>query len=70
MLTFEPVGSGEWFPTGKKRTFIACCDCGLVHQLEFAIIDEWLWMRGYRDYTKTRTQRKKKRYAFTRRRST
>lgn len=38
------IVDGEWFePTHTKQT-LQCCDCGLVHVYEFAVID-----RGTRD---------------------
>jgi hypothetical protein len=49
---------GEWVPlSGKLR--MECCDCGLVHRLEFRIDeDKFLYMRGWRDNRATANRRR------------
>ncbi len=40
---YPDVKGGEWVHPAKKGYKMACCDCGLVHVLEFAHIP---WGRG------------------------
>lgn len=52
-------GEDEWvamlnYPTHK----IACCDCGLVHQLEFRKTEDGLEFRAKRDNRATAQKRR------------
>lgn len=45
MARYNIVKDGEWFFPGRKRYRLACCDCGLVHEVDFALVP---WGRGKR----------------------
>lgn len=48
---FRHIRDGEWFcPTIKHQ--MACCDCGLVHDVEFRIV-----MRAVRNEKATKAKR-------------
>lgn len=54
---------GEWVSPKRRFYHMACCDCGLVHRMEFTLID---WARGkkilfraWRDNKKTAARRKR-----------
>ena len=35
---WHSIDSGEWYAVNEGREYrVACCDCGLVHVLEFRI---------------------------------
>ncbi len=37
---YEQMKDGEWFEVASLRNHLmACCDCGLVHRMNFKIID-------------------------------
>lgn len=43
MPKFKPVSEAEWVRPIKRGYKMACCDCGLVHKLNFKHIK---WGRG------------------------
>lgn len=43
--TFKQVKSGEWQQPIRRGYLMACCDCGLVHRLNFRLAK-----RGPRNY--------------------
>jgi hypothetical protein len=50
---------GEWFrPIGKYKC--ACCDCGLVHRMQFRIVKGHVEFRAWRDKRATAAKRRKK----------
>lgn len=50
---YPPVTAGQWVKPKRKYYRMMCCDCGLVHKMEFALQD-WppgksIVMRAWRD---------------------
>ena len=37
MSVCKPVKSGEWVQPRRKNYFMECCDCGLIHRMNFRI---------------------------------
>ena len=37
---YEQIYDGEWFQPKRKGFKDQCCDCGLVHTIDFVIVDE------------------------------
>lgn len=35
---FPPVKDGEWVQPIMRGYYMACCDCGLVHRMDFRIV--------------------------------
>ena len=54
---YEPVGD-DWFQPRHRRWKLQCCDCGLVHVIDFKIIDDGIWMRMGRDERATSAVRR------------
>lgn len=54
---------GEWFPAPH---FLGCCDCGLVHTVDFRIRDGKLQMRVFRDPEGTLLKRRSRRFIMRR----
>ena len=61
---YPQAKDGEWIRPVMKGYKMACCDCNLVHRLEFKVIT---WGRGHkvvfrawRDYRATAATRRKK----------
>lgn len=64
---------GKWLPLGSERHFDVCCDCGLVHKNEYAVVIEAvsgknrmapvvkLYQRVWRDNRATAAKRRQKR---------
>ena len=53
------ITDGEWVKSGKF-THHECCDCGLVHKIDFKLIDGELHEQWIRDEKETRKARKRK----------
>ena len=49
---------GEWVDVTDGQ-LLACCDCGLVHETEYAILDGRILKRAFRDRRCTANRRKK-----------
>lgn len=53
------VEEGEWYqPTSKHRE--RCCDCGLIHIVEYKVEDGKIWMRVWRDNAATARTKERK----------
>lgn len=45
MARYKPVADGEWVRPVMRGYRMKCCDCGLVHVLDFKVIK---WARGHK----------------------
>lgn len=50
--------SGEWIKPDPKQFQLGCCDCGLVHRIDFRIVNGQVQFRAYRDSFATQGLRK------------
>ncbi len=57
---FEQIGAGEWLRPVRKGYLAACCDCGLVHRVDFRVRDGRAEFRAYRDNRRTAVKRRAK----------
>jgi hypothetical protein len=60
-MSYEPVKPGKWISPSKKAYRMECCDCGLVHLLQFRHI-KWgrgrkIQIRAWRDEVATNERR-------------
>lgn len=55
---YEPLGSA-WMTIGKVW-YLSCCDCGLVHRMEFRVHGDDLQLRAMRDTRRTAHARRLK----------
>lgn len=39
MGTYEQPEAGEWVQPVRRGYKLACCDCGLVHKLDFRVVN-------------------------------
>lgn len=58
---FPDVGAGEWVQPVRSGYLMECCDCGLVHRLDFRLV-KWgkgkkIQFRAFRDEKATKRQR-------------
>lgn len=61
-MKYHKVKDGEWVYPRMKGYKQACCDCGLVHKIEFAHrgASKTLAFRAWRDERATAAMRRKK----------
>jgi len=50
----------EWLQPKMKGFVMACCDCGLVHKMDFRIVNENVQFKAVRAPRYTAAQRKKR----------
>jgi len=39
-MRYHNVKDGEWIQPRRKNYYMKCCDCGLVHALDFRLIKD------------------------------
>jgi hypothetical protein len=58
---YEQVYDGSWVPMAKKGQELQCCDCGLVHRIDFRVSSVGrIDARFYRDNRLTASARRLK----------
>lgn len=60
-LKFYPAKNKEWIQPKRKGYLMACCDCALVHRLDFRVVNEKVQFRASRARNFTARLRKKQR---------
>lgn len=53
-----PDGFSRWVKPNMSKYFLECCDCGLVHEFKFRIVDDAVQFRARRAERYTARQRK------------
>lgn len=56
--SYYHVSDGEWITVPKRGYKEQCCDCGLVHKLNFKIIDGQIHVQTTRDERATAAVRR------------
>lgn len=58
----KPVAPGEWIQPIRRGYLLACCDCGLVHKVNFRLVKRgnrnFIQLQAFREEAATRKQRK------------
>lgn len=58
MATYKKAKDGEWLQPVRKGYKMACCDCGLVHTLDFRIHKNRIQFRAFRNNRSTALMRR------------
>ena len=58
-MKYTQVFNGEWVTPRRRLHKIRCCDCGLVHIMQFRIKKGILEFRAWRDNKATSASRRK-----------
>lgn len=54
------VNDGDWIIPAPQQGFLwGCCDCGLMHSVDFRVVDSQVELRVYRDVERTTELRAK-----------
>jgi hypothetical protein len=60
-LKYVQVYNGEWIrPMPQTGHMMACCDCGLIHRMDFRVYKGKVVFRAYRDNRATANRRRRK----------
>lgn len=57
-MKFYQVTAGEWIQPIRKGYKLACCDCGLVHNLDFRLRNKKIQFRAFRNNRSTALTRR------------
>lgn len=57
---YNQIQDGEWIAPKRQGFKLACCDCGLVHKINFYVEDGHLEMAFERDNRATAASRRNK----------
>ena len=66
-MTYDQPRNGQWIQPVMRGYRMACCDCSLVHRMNFKIVrvkrgkddERRVEFQVFRDYDQTRIQRQK-----------
>lgn len=58
---FPKVKAGQWIQPIKRGHLMACCDCSLVHRVDFRIVNDRVQLRADRAIGHTKALRKRNR---------
>ena len=59
-VKYYDVTDGEWIRPIKRGYKMMCCDCSLIHRMEFRIVDGTIEYRVFRDERATAAARRGK----------
>ena len=57
MRSYEQVLDGQWIAPARHGYRQACCDCGLVHRVDFRVKQGRIQLRAFRDAPGTKAVR-------------
>ena len=63
-IVYRTIAYGEWTRPRMRNFREQCCDCGLIHRLDFRIVDGQIEFRTRRDDRAAAAARR--RFRFTR----
>ena len=61
MAAYKHPEAGEWVQPINEGYKLACCDCGLVHRLDFRIYNGRVQFRAFSDVRATTAMRREDR---------
>jgi hypothetical protein len=56
---YKHIEDGQWVRPQHEGFRLACCDCGLVHELNFRVVDGAVEVQAIREPRATRGLRKR-----------
>ena len=62
-MKYDHIREGEWVqPTPQTGHKLACCDCGLVHTINFRVVRGKVQLQAFRDEKATKARRRNKKH--------
>lgn len=66
-ITYHQQTDGEWVQLKSMKGYkLGCCDCGLIHTLDFRIVKGKIQFRAFRDNRATAQRRRHRLISITR----
>lgn len=47
-MRYHTLTDGEWVEPYRRRYYLKCCDCGLVHRLNFRVLKGAVHFQAFR----------------------
>lgn len=63
-MRYNQAYDGEWIQPVMKGYKMSCCDCGLVHVLNFKIVGKKIQLQAFRDNRASSSKRRNPKYSF------
>lgn len=57
MAVYVKIAAGQWVSPRHRGYLMKCCDCGLVHRMDFRIVNGRILFRVYRENRATASAR-------------
>jgi hypothetical protein len=57
-MRYTKPGEGEWLKPVHNGYKLGCCDCGLVHKMDFRVVKGKVEFRAFRDERATAQKRR------------
>lgn len=57
-MVYDRPKAGEWVQPVRRGYRLACCDCGLVHTMDFRVVKGRIQFRAYRNKMSTAAMRR------------
>lgn len=61
-MRYKQAYDGDWIEPIKEGYKMACCDCGLVHTVNFRIVKGVIQIQAFRDNRATSQRRRNKKF--------
>lgn len=58
-MKYKKVKAGKWIQPIRRGYRMVCCDCSLVHKMDFRVVDGRTQLRAWRDEIATVKARRK-----------
>lgn len=58
-MRYEQVTEGEWVEPVRRGHYESCCDCGLVHKVNFRVVKGRIQYQVFRDNRATASMRRR-----------
>lgn len=62
---YHQVHDGVWFKPTMKNHMEQCCDCGLIHKVEYRIVDGEIEYKAWRVKGETKEVRRRRRISVS-----
>lgn len=59
-MKYDKPKAGEWIQPVRRGYKLACCDCGLVHNVDFRLYKARIQFRVFRNERSTAAMRRKR----------
>jgi len=59
-VRFPKVKAGQWVQPVRRGYLMSCCDCALVHRMDFRVVEGRVQLKAWRAMGHTKALRKRR----------